>query len=1468
MIRTLSPGELEQDLQGRLAMADQYLASRTSRRMLARTAGAPRAGRGRRGSRARKAGIGLIASLFVVGTALATLLTSNVGGFEIDANQGVAAVKDDLSTINDDAYYSGTFSTPGDDWVDGGPNNGLFALSGSAPHTAAADCYGSNIDINSAALVSNGGRYDDITFVCDGNADSKFGTGGSAILPEAEEDIVSPSGKQIDDVWPIKDGSIPGKDDFSHAYLAITSDHDSPCDADANTGDKILYLGAERGTNNGDAFWGFEFDQLAPTGFDNLKTHVTTDYSLDFNRTVGDVLVSFVQEGGGAAVLEIFKWNGSTFVLTGAVPACASLDPDRPQGDSLLATNTEFPAGGNKVDPNEQLAPPWNVPVCSPTITDGGTNTCRLASQTGGFGNGSAPKTAIASRLFFEAAIDMEAFGINNICANNAVITSRSAHPLESADIKDVAGATLNVCHPEIKVTKVPRTLDVCADSNTSVTYDYTVENTGNIDLTNVDIADDTIPGAQAAFELANGNSDAIAEGASVSFTLTAAINDTTTNIVTVDADSIAGPNTASDTATATVTAHDCTVTITKTVNLENVCIGSTVQYSYVVHNNSDEFTWTGDITDDNGTPGTPGDDFTVAANVVVGPGDDSTTYTHDSVIGLGSVTNTATADGDFDDADTTNATDTDTATTAGHTCTITLTKTPDAEDICSGGTVQYSYVVHNNSDLFIWTGAITDDNGTPGVPGDDFTVASGVVVGPGTDSTTYTHDSVIALGSVTNIASADGNSDDADATAASDTDDATVTGHDCTISITKTPNHKDVCTGSTTTITYTYEVTNNSDFFDASVDVEDDAGTPADSTDDVLVKDNLAVAAGATESFTYDFDVTGSVTNTATATATFNDDDSSTDTADASATVTGHDCTIEVTKTPDTTKVCNGSSTLVTYTYTVTNNSDLFDVVVDVVDDAGTPADNSDDVLVADDLAVAASTTSTPFTHGFTVSGSVTNTATATGTFNDPASSTDTADASATVNGHDCDITLTKTVDDHHVCAGNTVTYTYKVHNNSDEFTWTGDITDDNGTPGDNSDDFTVASGVVVGPGGDSSEYTHDSAIGLGEVTNTATADGNFDDADATAASDTDTATTEGHDCTIKITKTPSETNVCNGSTVDYDYLVTNNSDQFDWTGDVVDDAGTPGDTSDDVILANDVTIAAGDGLPLEQNGVAITGKVTNIVKADGVFNDPDATAASDTDTATVTGHDCSISITKTPSKETVCNGDTVNYSYTVTNNSDQFAWTGDVIDDAGTPADTSDDVVLANDVTIAAGDTKNYSLNNVVINGTVHNTVTADGAFNDPDATTGSDTADATVVGQPCGGGCTPGFWQGGNGAKLWNILNDPDWVNAGGAGTNPFKQSDTFISFFPSTGNSTVDNMTMLQIVGSGGTNVWPRKAARDLIAAYLNSSFGAGINYPYSTSQILADWNADRVLGTAGFQAFHAKYGAANAIGCSL
>jgi hypothetical protein len=112
----------------------------------------------------------------------------------------------------------------------------------------------------------------------------------------------------------------------------------------------------------------------------------------------------------------------------------------------------------------------------------------------------------------------------------------------------------------------------------------------------------------------------------------------------------------------------------------------------------------------------------------------------------------------------------------------------------------------------------------------------------------------------------------------------------------------------------------------------------------------------------------------------------------------------------------------------------------------------------------------------------------------------------------------------------------------------------------------------------------------------------------------------------------------------------------------------------------------------------------------------------------------------------------------------------------------------------------------------------------------------------------GCTPGFWQGGYGIDLWNTANDPQWglpriINGS---TNPFTQSTIFNAFFKPAWE--LAGMTMLDIVGTGGTDVNARKAARSLIAAYLNRS--SGLAYPYELSQLISEWEFANITAPTG------------------
>lgn len=126
--------------------------------------------------------------------------------------------------------------------------------------------------------------------------------------------------------------------------------------------------------------------------------------------------------------------------------------------------------------------------------------------------------------------------------------------------------------------------------------------------------------------------------------------------------------------------------------------------------------------------------------------------------------------------------------------------------------------------------------------------------------------------------------------------------------------------------------------------------------------------------------------------------------------------------------------------------------------------------------------------------------------------------------------------------------------------------------------------------------------------------------------------------------------------------------------------------------------------------------------------------------------------------------------------------------------------------------------------------------------------------------GEGCSPGFWQGGYGRWLWNDTSDPDWK---GQGTNPFTHETAFNTVFAA--HSSADGMDMYSFVRRGA-GPWPwRKAARNVVAGYLNASYG--MNYPFTPQEIAQMW-ADATSGATTFQEVHSLLDAANNLGCPI
>ena len=420
---------------------------------------------------------------------------------------------------------------------------------------------------------------------------------------------------------------------------------------------------------------------------------------------------------------------------------------------------------------------------------------------------------------------------------------------------------------PALTVTKTPNVANICIGSNALVTYTYVVTNTGTAAQI-VNLQDNLLG------DIDGGTGVMLAPGASQTFTKSTNLNATTTNIVTASGVT-AGGQTATATASATVTARPCTISLTKTPKVTNSCKGSNaaVTYTYVVTNTGNFFNVSGSISDN--VLGA------IGAFGPLAPGA-SATLTKSTNIN-GTTTNIGTATGTFTDASGTSATATATATVTGRACSISLTKTPSVTHVCIGASTQvtYTYVVTNTGNFFNASGTLTDN--VLGAIGPFGPLAPGA-------SQTLTKVSTINA-TTTNVGTANATFSDAGSTTATATATATVTAHVCTISVTKTPNLANVCNGAT--VTYTYTIHNNSDFFNWS-------GSFVDNVLGNIGAQPVALTPGQTVTRTLSGPISGTVVNTATGNGTFNNSTSAAAMASASATVNGHVCRIRVVKQTD----------------------------------------------------------------------------------------------------------------------------------------------------------------------------------------------------------------------------------------------------------------------------------------------------------------------------------------------------------------------------------------------------------------------------------------------------------------------------------------------------------------------------------------------------------------------------------------
>ena len=260
-------------------------------------------------------------------------------------------------------------------------------------------------------------------------------------------------------------------------------------------------------------------------------------------------------------------------------------------------------------------------------------------------------------------------------------------------------------------------------------------------------------------------------------------------------------------------------------------------------------------MVDDNGTPGVPGDDFSpsftggdVNNNSLLDL-NETWTYSANRVVTAGQYTNIGKVTGQSSIGQT--VTDTDPANHFGAAPAIDIEKLVNGQDadaatgpvLAVGSTATFTYQVTNTGNVPLSNVVVVDDNGTPGVPGDDFnpTFTGGDVNNNSlldlNETWSYSANHTVTAGQYTNVGKVTGQSSIGQSV--TDTDPANHFGAAPAIDIEKLVNGQDAdaATGPLLTVgstaTFTYQVTNTGNVALSNVVVVDDNGTSGVPGDD-----------------------------------------------------------------------------------------------------------------------------------------------------------------------------------------------------------------------------------------------------------------------------------------------------------------------------------------------------------------------------------------------------------------------------------------------------------------------------------------------------------------------------------------------------------------------------------------------------------------------------------------------------------
>jgi uncharacterized repeat protein (TIGR01451 family) len=963
--------------------------------------------------------------------------------------------------------------------------------------------------------------------------------------------------------------------------------------------------------------------------------------------------------------------DGTTTSPSDSVTATADLTPALTLAKS--ASPASYSAPGEVISYQYLVTNSGNVSLTDITVSDD-LETVSCPDTSGGVAPGNTV-TCTASHTITQA--DLDAGSVTNTATASSGATT-SAPDSETVTASQSPALTL-------AMTATPTTYSQVGDV---IGYSYQVTNTGNITLPNITVSDDLV--TVTCPDTSGGLAPRDSVTCTASYTITQADidNGTVTNTATASSGAVSS---APDSETVTANQNRSLAIDKSTSTPSYSAVGDVLQYSYEVTNTGNTTLGGITVTDDRVASVScpvgnvaPGDSITCTGSYAVTQAD----------VDAGSVTNTAFASSGATDS----PTDSVTINASGGPG-LSLSKsasTPTYDTV--GQVINYSYLVTNSGNTTISGVTVTDDLLTVTCPGG--------TLDPG-DSETCTASHTVTqadldAGSITNTATA------SDGSTTSPPDSVTVTAlQNPSLSIDKSSSTADYSTVGQT-ISYSYDVTNTGNVTLPSISVTDDRVASVSCPGGSVAPSASITCTGSYDVTQADLDA-GSVANTATASS------GATSSAPDSVTVPAvQNPAMTIVKTAVESSFSSPGDTL-NYSYQVTNSGNVTLSNISVTDDKAS-------VTCPDTSGGLAPTASITCTAQYTVTqadldaGSVTNTASASdGTTDSPPDSL-TVDAQQNPA-----LDIQKTADPTTFQdVGDVIDYDYDVTNSGNATIFNITVTDD-----------LIASvscpdtSAGLAPG-DSITCTGSYTIAQLDLTNGSVTNTAFATDGTTASTDVSETVTSSATAALTISKSadqPTYTQV--GETIDYSYEVTNTGDStlFDIT--VSDDRVSPvncPDTSSG--LAPGATITCTGAYAVTQPDLD-AGSITNVASA------TDGTNTSPTDSETVTAiEQAQLSLVKTPSVTEASRGDTIVYTYEITNTGNVTIDGLELIDDILGP-------ISLPSTTVAPGDTVTVNANHTVgyddFPGPIVNNATASGDTPQGLPVTTSDTASVTLVGDP---------------------------------------------------------------------------------------------------------------------------------------